>query len=1079
MSLATPPSPRCSRCGAPLNGAADGLCTRCLLTGALIPPLETEPVEMESPATLLARKEFAGYELLGEIARGGMGIVFRARQKRPERTVALKIIATGELASTATVERFRTEAEAAARLDHPGIVPIYEVGQHGTWHFFSMRLIEGPTLGRAIDGKPMPPEAAAKLMAKIARAVHHAHQRGILHRDLKPNNILLDAKGEPHLTDFGLAKLVESGLSLTQSDMVLGTPAYMAPEQAAGGSRDLTVAVDVYGLGAVFYEMLTGRPPFEAPSIHLLLKMVAEEEPRPPSYVHRDRRKSALIRAADSAYRKRRGIDHVIASSAATNALLADLDVICLKCLEKDPAQRYRSADELADDLERALRHESIAAKPSTATQRVRKWARRNPIKVAFAVSVLALLVAGTTISTWQAVRATRAEKEQSRLRRDAEAQAYAADINLAEQSLAANNFGRAHELLLRHRSPSDQDLRGWEWRYLWQHARSDAEKEFVHLPNSITSLAVSSDGRWLAVGQIDGGGLVVYDVPNHTEVYRAASPFQRVMTAFSPRAPLLAFSFTTGESDREKRSNWVRLWNAEQRQVVGDIPIPARCERLRFSADGEKLLLAAGSELTLWRVSDQKQLGRFVSDAAAWWTLDAAGDLSLATCAAEKGGLRLVDLTRSNVLWTVPAADDYIIAVALSPDRTMVASAAGFAESSIRLWDAASGRELARLDGHVGYVHDLRFVADGKTLISASSDQTIRLWDIETRRQVGVLRGHRQEVWSQTLLPDQRTLISGAKDGSVLVWNLDRVHETRGRTILSAPARGWTFGADGKTILLGENSGVISEWSGADFQQRRVLHDFGTNLTRACFTGDGRLVAVELPDRRAVIRDLRHARTLAEISLPPGKSYVREFSPDGSHLFLDNSSGEDFHAWNVASNALVQTWRISGSYNIGGAQSHDGRWRVVVNGLGHGIARDLIAQTNRNFALEIVEPDASAFSPDNKILAVASLRGLVHLYEWPSLREAGTLRGFLQGAHWVTFSPDGRRVAGGSNGRQAVKIWDVPTQRELITLDGNGSIFSRIQFSENGNLVGARSQAGLVHIWRAPSYEEIAASTR
>ncbi|MCI0537467.1 MAG: serine/threonine protein kinase [Verrucomicrobiales bacterium] len=370
---------RCGQCGSPIKDQTpDGLCIGCLLSGALSSFAEEEH-EKAAAANLLQRREIAGYELLGEIARGGMGVVFRARQRQPDRLVALKVIAAGELASPRMVERFHAETEAAARLDHSNIASIYEVGEEDGWHFFSMRLIDGPTLALYLAGQPLQQREAAELLGKIARTVHHAHQRGVLHRDIKPNNILLDSTGEPILTDFGLAKIVEADSSLTRSQAVLGTPAYMPPEQASGGTRDVTVAADVYGLGAVLYEMLTGQPPFTAPNTPALLRKIVEDEPVTPSVIRDGRRKEAGSRKSEvgraTPCAPRTGSDapapydgaHGVArpTSVVEERLDRDLEVICLKCLEKEPGRRYTSAAELADDLERWLRREPILARPA------------------------------------------------------------------------------------------------------------------------------------------------------------------------------------------------------------------------------------------------------------------------------------------------------------------------------------------------------------------------------------------------------------------------------------------------------------------------------------------------------------------------------------------------------------------------------------------------------------------------------------------------------------------------------------------------------------------------------------------
>jgi TolB-like protein/Tfp pilus assembly protein PilF/predicted Ser/Thr protein kinase len=367
----------CQNCGDKIfDDAPKGLCPACLLDTAIVllaseDEDEVDPAEVshgDRPATAGSVKnlgDVGDYELLQEIGRGAQGVVYRARQKSLNRAVALKIIGLGHWATEAHIKRFRLEAEAAAKLDHPSIVPIHEIRECDGSCYFSMQLIEGGPLEEVVKGQPMPVRVAAELIAKLARTVHYAHERGILHRDIKPGNILLDAKGEPHLTDFGLARLVETESTVTRTTEALGTPSYMAPEQAMGnpGAAGLTSATDVYGLGAVLYHLLTGHPPFAGGTIYETIRLLLDTEPRPPRLLNPK-------------------VDR-------------DLATICLKCLEKDPQRRYSSALVLAEDLERWLRHEPIQARPTGVFIRANKWMRRQPaiaaliaLSVAFAATV-------------------------------------------------------------------------------------------------------------------------------------------------------------------------------------------------------------------------------------------------------------------------------------------------------------------------------------------------------------------------------------------------------------------------------------------------------------------------------------------------------------------------------------------------------------------------------------------------------------------------------------------------------------------------------------------------------------------
>src|SRR5438270_3601671 len=374
----------CPKCGSEIPAdAPEGGCPGCLLESGLgllpDPPVaaghhgssaenvqtnDTNAAPHSKKAEHLVEMlgELGDYELVEEVGRGGQGVVFRARQKSLNRTVALKVISLGQWASKAHVKRFRREAEAAASLDHPSIVPIYEVGERDGSCYFSMKFVEGGQLDEVSRRTPMSIRHAAELIAKVARTVHYAHEHGILHRDIKPGNILLDDKGEPHLTDFGLARLVETESTVTRTVEVLGTPSYMAPEQAAGNNAQLTAATDVYGLGAVFYQLLTGHPPFAGGTTYETIRLLLETEPRQPRLWNPK-------------------IDR-------------DLSTICLKCLEKDPKRRYSSALALAEDLEHWLKHEPILARRTGIFARGKKWVQRNPTSAVLAASLMALAAA-------------------------------------------------------------------------------------------------------------------------------------------------------------------------------------------------------------------------------------------------------------------------------------------------------------------------------------------------------------------------------------------------------------------------------------------------------------------------------------------------------------------------------------------------------------------------------------------------------------------------------------------------------------------------------------------------------------
>jgi tRNA A-37 threonylcarbamoyl transferase component Bud32 len=568
--------------------------------GQAVSPLGTV---VREPGTL--PRSFGPYELLEEIGQGGMGVVYKARQKSLNRLVALKMIRAGGLACRADLQRFRTEAEAAASLDHPHIVPIYEVGELEGQPYFTMKLVSGRRLAEHLPRFMNDPRASAQLLIAVAQAVHHAHQRGILHRDLKPSNILLDAEGRPHVTDFGLAKRLEVDSSLTQSGLLVGTPSFMAPEQATGQRGAITTATDVYGLGAVLYMLLTGRPPFRGESVLDTLEQVKQREPEPPS--------------------------------ASNRQVDRDLETMCLKCLQKEPRNRYDSALALAEDLEHWLTGEPIRARPTSRRERIWRWCRRNPVVASLTAAVLLLFVAGVAGVGWNYRQAEAA-------RQDLEANLYFTRIALAHRELTAKlaNPDRAEELL----DLCPPDRRNWEWHYLkrlWrvepvvlrdpgdqefnsvafgpdgQHVAAACRDKTVKVwdlktghvltlrghEKDVYSVAFSpTDGRRLASASLDKT-VRVWDLTTRTEIFPPLPGRETQIVglqqsvAFSPDGCWLAAISQDGS---------VRVWNATTGQLRHTLPGHEARACLAFSPDGR--LLASGNAFGIVRIWDAQTGG-------------------------------------------------------------------------------------------------------------------------------------------------------------------------------------------------------------------------------------------------------------------------------------------------------------------------------------------------------------------------------------------------------------------------------------------------------------------------------------
>ncbi len=494
--------------------------------------LESSGLPSSEPASPTRIRYFGDYEIIRELARGGMGVVFEARQVSLNRKVALKMILAGQLANDTDVKRFYSEAQAAANLDHPGIVPIFEVGQHEGQHYFSMGFVEGQSLSQRLTDGPLPPREVAALMTAVAEAVDYAHQCGVIHRDLKPGNILLDQKGNPRVTDFGLAKKLEGDSGLTGSGQIMGTPSYMPPEQAGGKRAAVGPSADVYALGATLYALITGRPPFQAATAMDTVLQVLSDEPVPP------RRLNASIPR--------------------------DLETICLKCLEKEPGRRYASAAALASDLRRFLAGEPIAARPVTRLERLAKWARRKPtLAAAYTLGLLAVLMGGlggTAVWQWRAAERARAaaksaqtEAERQRDRAD-DARSLADKARVAEQNARAEaerqrekfeRFDYGRSIQVAHQDWRDNnvpatlallestraDLRGWEWRYVHRLCHSNLLTLKGH-GGPVRSASFSPDGSRVVTGSHDQtakiwdakSGAVLLTLKGHTGSVFSAS---------------------------------------------------------------------------------------------------------------------------------------------------------------------------------------------------------------------------------------------------------------------------------------------------------------------------------------------------------------------------------------------------------------------------------------------------------------------------------------------------------------------------------------------------------------------------
>lgn len=489
-------------------------------------------------------------------------------------------------------------------------------------------------------------------------------------------------------------------------------------------------------------------------------------------------------------------------------------------------------------------------------------------------------------------------------------------------------------------RGPGQKDLRGWEWRYLWQQTRSDALFTLCQESSEVNSLAISPDGYLLAVGLRQRDGLSVWSLRTRQELIRLAKNETYVRAPFSPMEPLLAFTSSSFFSSGQERTT-LRLWNTATRQMVAELPLEGECLGLAFAKDGRTLVTCtSGSQdhITLWRVPEGTELASFPKkqfDMEVGTSFAATTDLSLAANQLPGGQIRVMDLRNAKELWTAVASKEYVLSLAFSPDGKTLASGAGSADSSIRLCDVATGKQIGQLEGHGSWVSSLVFWPDGKKLSSSSADQTIRIWNVATQKCLDALRGHRQEIWSLALLPDDKTLVSGAKDGTVCFWDTSVTHPHQPCiTLPMENVRDWSWASGGRTVLTLNRQGQVAQWTGAAFQEKTPWLELGSNIYSSEFSPDGRYLAVCWTNGILQAWDLsqrvlahRWTNTISEV-------HPADFFAEGKKLITFSVSDNLLHEWDLTTSLEIQSWPAPAAFRGARALTPD-EWFFMAIGYG------------------------------------------------------------------------------------------------------------------------------------------------
>jgi WD40 repeat protein len=1062
-------SRKCEQCGKPLGRFAPaGICAPCLLETALSGSATAPTAEATMARGTLGI--FGNYELMQEVGHGGMGIIYRARDLTLNRVVALKVMLAGQFASEREVKRFKTEAEAAARLDHPNIVPIYEFGELEGRPFLSMRFVDGENLAQRLHGTPMDALPAAQLLSKLARAIHYAHQRGILHRDLKPANVLLDSADQPHLTDFGLAKCLDSNEGLTLSGAMLGSPNYMSPEQAAGNPDRLTTAADIYSLGAMLYELLTGRPPFRAETPLETMRKVVEESPTPPSQIYR--------------FAER------------------ELETICLKCMEKEPARRYGSADALAEDLERWLRHEPIQARPVSAIGRLRKWTERNPMSAGL-VTLLGLAIAAFLVGqTVMSVRLGRANTKVKVANAELSHSLYEMRWRQVDEALQANETSDAIAQLsyFVRQNPHDRTAAA---RLLSQ--LSDRNFPLLIIPPLVhealvTSLDFNQAGNLLATVTANGrarlwnleSGKVEIELthPAHLNQCAFCGENDRRLLTLSTEPKLRLWDLDTHQLMSEVelgpltdamtwrsliftrdhrrlainvQSNAVAILDTETGVwLKSRLTLPVEIRRVAMSADGSFLALASASEVRLCRFDRDEALFPAVqltsppedirfSDDGRWvacsclskvWVMNTSTGVREPEFIAN--AFRIAFLGTTDRLITSPANpsapmslfDPHIGKNCGSPFGQpqfnaqwhggllfSTRDASAYYPRTLWLLDAATGQPQTEPFIHAGPILAAKLRSDGRVVATASQDGTVRIWSAEMRK-AEPMTFHAGTVYEAQWSPSGERILTtsmGGTQSQMQVWDA-----RCGKALYTPRPQGAEFAQwalDGSRFATAADAANI--WDAETFRPVCPPLQHKGTVVHCAFSPNSKLLATAGVDQLVRLWDGQTGSPLNPPLLHSQVPLKIDFSSDSRRLATGCMDG------------TIRVWSVPDGKLLLGPLHHSGICWVA------------------------------AFSPDGRRLVSASSDNTAQL--WDADTGQPVLPPFWHEGPvlWASFSPDGRAIVT-STELGTARVWDTATGQLLSgPMNHPGKVWY-VKWSPNGHLLATTCTDGCARVWDA-----------
>jgi WD40 repeat protein len=1002
-----------------------------------VPPAETESQIVDTNNGSNGRatnrsqgsgQSVPGYEIQRELGRGGMGVVYLARQTSLNRLVALKVmLLPGNYANSEQMARFQSEAEAAARLQHANIVEIHEIGERAGILYFSMDFVDGGSLAQSIKTRTWAPSDCARLVATLAEAMHYAHQQGVIHRDLKPANVLLTRGGVAKITDFGLAKQCDDEHDQTLSGTILGTPSYMAPEQATGQVHEIGPATDVHALGAILYELLAGKPPFQAGTSLVTLRQVMEEDPVPPTKIQR--------------------------------RIPRDLEIISLKCLEKNPARRYPSAQELADDLKRFLEGQPIRAQKTRLPRRIWRWCRRKP---ALAIAAcLATLLLGSLGPVFYLGAVLNRGQQRAQEGSDSAVATFERGMALCERGDVSRGMlflADGLEVATQARRPDLSrairlNLSGWS-------CRLHPLKALLETRGPVQTVAFSPDGRFVLTGS-DDGNVQCWDAADGNPV---GPPIRHEGIVRN-----VAFS-RDGRRFATACGTVVRIWEtATHRSLDVNLVHEKEVMTTDFSPDGQTMVTGdTGGAARMWNVQTGKRIGP---------VLRHEEEVRAAIFSPDGHTVLTASQDRTAKLWTAKSGapllspiihDDMLFAAAFSPDGKTFAT--GGNDCIVRLYETATGNRKPGAFRHQAGIYGIAFSPDGRRLLTGGFDTTARLWAIDSETPIGTPLFHPDRVSAVAFGPDGRTAVT-ASMGNARLWQMNDGRPASRVLNHTAFVRQGVFNPQGDKIVTGSEDGTVQIWDAqtGDPLGPPLRHQGGRSKRDSSVDGlavssDGRWIVSGCRDRTACVWDAVTGKRLSLLK-HSGPVVAVAFHPNG-HMVL--TASEDNRA---------QLWNASTGQPIGEPLRHNGRVHTVAfNSDGSRMltaSEDNTAQIWDVATGKPVGPPlkhtaavrSAVFSPDDSLVLTASMDWTGQLWDATAGVAVGAPLQHEGPVPLAAFGPDGFTILTGSYDRTA-RFWDARRTRPLGPPLHHNGLLRALVFGRNTRMVLTGSYDKTARLW-------------